>query len=98
MENKNNMYETLFVVDVKDGEEIAKETVAKFTEVIAANATVDSVDEWGKRRFAYPIDYKWEGYYALVNFTAAPEFPAELRRLFGIDEKIMRFIVTRREA
>lgn len=57
--------------------------------------TVDSVDEWGKRRLAYPIDYKNEGYYVLTRFTAAPELPAELERNFKINDGILRYLVTR---
>ena len=56
------------------------------------------MDEWGKRRLAYPIDYKTEGYYVLMSFDSAPELPAELERNFKNDERIMRYMVTRRVA
>ena len=56
------------------------------------------MDEWGKRRLAYAIDYKTEGYYVLMSFNSAPEFPAELERNFKNDERIMRYMVTRKEA
>jgi len=99
MDNKKNQYETLFAVDIQNGEEAAKETVAKFVDIIGKNAeNVQEIEGWGKRRFAYPINYKNEGFYALVAFDSAPGFPTELRRLFGIDERVMRFIVTKREA
>ena len=50
------------------------------------------VDEWGKRRLAYAIDYKTEGYYVLMSFTSGPEFPKELDRILGITEGIMRSV------
>jgi len=67
--------------------------VTKFKDLISANATLDSVDEWGKRRLAYAIDYKTEGYYVLMSFTSGPEFPKELDRILGITEGIMRSMI-----
>lgn len=88
-----NTYETLFVSDLSAGEEAAKATVEKFKGIIAANAEIEEVNEWGKRRFEYPINDKNEGYYTLITFKSNPEFPAELERLFNIDENLMRSIV-----
>ena len=93
MEKIINSYETMFIVDPQIGEEAIKATVDKFTALIAANGTVEGVDEWGKRRLAYPINDIPEGYYVLVTFKAEPSFPSELERLFGIDERIMRSLV-----
>lgn len=95
MEKILNSYETLFVVDCSAGEEATKATVEKFTALIAENGTIDNIDEWGKRRLAYPINDLTDGYYVLVNFKSAGEFPAELERLFGINESILRSIVIR---
>jgi len=90
-------YETLFIVDVQQGEEGIKALVDKFTGLIAANGTVESVDEWGKRKLAYPINDLTEGYYVLVNFKSAPELPAELERVFGITDGILRSIVIKHD-
>ena len=95
MEKIINSYETLFVVDCTLGEEGVKAIVDKFVALIGDNATIDSVDEWGKRRLAYPINYKNDGYYVLVNFKSEGEFPRELERIFGITEGILRSIVIR---
>ncbi len=89
-------YETLFVVNPQLNEEDTKAMVEKFTALIAANGTVESINEWGKRRLAYPINDLTEGYYVLVNFKSASEFPAELERIFRITDGIMRSIVVRR--
>ena len=97
MEKVINSYETLFIVDVENGEEAAKATVAKFTDIIAKNAEIVEVSDWGKRRLAYLINDKPEGYYTVVTFKSEPAFPAELERLYNIDENVMRSMVLRLE-
>ncbi len=96
MEKINNYYESLFIADVTGGEEALKATVAKFVGLIENNAErVIEVNEWGKRRLAYPINDKPEGYYVVVTFQGKPEFPAEFERLCHIDENILRSLVIR---
>ena len=90
MEKKICSYETLFVVDVTRSEEEQKALIEKFTSLIAENGTVEAVNEWGKRRLAYPINDLMEGYYVLVNHKADTQFIKELTRLFNINENIMR--------
>ena len=97
MEKIINSYETLFIVDVSNGDEASKATVAKFTDIIAKNAEIVEVAEWGKRRLAYPINDMPEGYYTVVTFKADPAFPAELERLYNIDESVMRSMVVKLE-
>lgn len=97
MEKVINSYETLFIVDVTNGEEAAKATVSKFQDIIAKNAEVVDVADWGKRRLAYPINDMPEGYYTVVTFKAEPAFPTELERLFNIDETVMRSLVLKLE-
>ena len=97
MEKNVNSYETLFVVDASRSDEDIKRLTEKFTSLIAANSASSEVNEWGKRRLAYPIDYKTEGYYVLVNFESDGSFPAELDRVFGITEGILRHIIIRHE-
>ena len=94
---KFNSYEVLFIVDASLAEDAIKALVEKFTALIAENGTISEVNEWGKRRLAYPIDDKEDGYYVLVNFEAKGEFPAELERVFGITDGIMRSLVIRHE-
>ena len=90
MEKVINTYENLFIVSLANGEAAAKETVNKFTTLIADNAEIVEVAEWGKRRLAYLINDESEGYYTVVTFKTASDFPAELDRLFNIDENVMR--------
>ena len=96
MEIINNYYESMFVVDVTGGEDAVKTSVEKFVGLISSNAeTVYEVNEWGKRRLAYPINDKPEGYYVVVTFKAQPDCPAEFERLCQIDENILRSMVIR---
>jgi len=92
---KNNSYELLYIVDGTLSDEAIKALVEKFTALIAENGTIAEVNEWGKRHLAYPINDKEEGYYVLVNFASNSEFPAELERVFGITDGIMRSMITR---
>ena len=95
MEKMNSSYETIFVVDLQKGEEGVKAVVEKFTKLIADNGSVEEIEEWGKRRLAYPINDLNEGYYVLVKFNAPAHFVSELERIFGITEGIMRSIVVK---
>ena len=91
-------YETMLITSAALDEEATAALVGKFKTLIENNGTIDSIDEWGKRRLAYAIDYKTEGYYVLVVFDAPAELPAELERNMKNDEKIMRYKVTRHHA
>ena len=90
-------YETIFIIDANLEEEKVKALTEKFTGLIANNGTVETVDEWGKRRFAYEIDDKTEGYYVLVDFTSDGDFPKELDRQYRITDGILRTIIIRKD-
>ena len=92
-----NSYETIFIIDGTLDEEAVKSLQDKFTNLIAANGTVESVDEWGKRRLAYEIKDRTEGFYVLVDFKADAEFPKELERQYKITDGILRTIVIRKD-
>ena len=83
-------YETMMVTTANLDEEASNALINKFKNLIAANGTIDSVDEWGKRRLAYPIEDQTEGVYTLVRFESKPDFPAELDRVFKITEGVLR--------
>jgi small subunit ribosomal protein S6 len=94
-----NKYETLYIITPELDEETTKGVIEKFSALTASNGgEVDKIDEWGKRRLAYLIDYKSEGYYVLMTFSGPPELPRELERNFKNDENILRYIVIRKEA
>lgn len=95
MEKVINSYEGMFIVSLANGEEAAKAIVNKFTDLITSNSEDVKIDEWGKRRFAYPIEDMNEGYYTVVTFKCEGDFPAELQRLMNIDESVLRAMVIR---
>ena len=86
-------YEVVFVVDPAQGEEAVAAQVDNFKTLIEQNGSNVEVEEWGTRKLAYPIDYKTEGYYVLMTFTSAPEFPRELDRKLRIADGIMRSLI-----
>ena len=94
MEKKICSYELLFAISGNLSEEDYKTLCDKFVNLINANSTDVTVNEWGKRRLAYPINYVTEGYYVLVTYKSEPNFPAELDRVFGITEGIIRYMTT----
>ena len=96
MDNVKNKYETIFVIDASLAEDQINAITEKFKTLIADNATTESVDVWGKRRLAYPINYKTEGYYVLINFESQAEFIAELERVYNITDGILRNIVIKK--
>lgn len=92
MEKKICSYETLFTISGNLVEEDYKALCEKFVTLINDNATDVTVNEWGKRKLAYPINYITEGYYVLVNFKSEPTFPLELERVLGITEGVIRYM------
>ena len=97
MEKVINSYESLFIVNVTKGDEAVEATVNKFVSLIEANAEVVDVAKWGKRRLAYAIDDMPEGYYVIVTYKAAGDFPGEFERLCNIDETVMRSMTIKLE-
>ena len=87
-------YELLYIIDAATTEEEIAALVERFKTLIEQNGTVTEMEEWGKRKLAYLIDYKSEGYYVLVKFTSAPAFPAELDRVLKITDGVIRSLIT----
>ena len=86
-------YEAVFILRPDLSEEATAAMVAKFRAMVEEKAALSEVDEWGKRRLAYPIQDLNEGYYVLMTFSAAPEFPRELDRIFRITDGVMRSMI-----
>ena len=87
-------YEVLYILNPALGEEGIAALVEKFKAMVEAEGTLTNVDEWGKRRLAYPLNDLPEGYYVLMNFESNPAFPAELERVMKITEGVMRCLTT----
>ena len=94
-----NRYELTYIIDATLEESARKGLIERFASLIAANGgTVEKVDEtWGKRRLAYAIDHKTEGYYVLVTFEAPAELPKEIERNMRINDSVLRYLTVKLE-
>ena len=92
-----NKYESIFIINPDVGEETTKTLVDKFKSLFESSAQLESIDEWGKRKLAYTIADKNEGYYVYVNFSAESEFPRELERIYKITDGIIKYMVIKKE-
>ncbi len=89
-----NNYELLYIIDNDLAEEAKEALIAKLSAVVTDNGgSVETVDKWGTKKLAYPINFKNEGYYVLVNFTAPAALPSELERVMRITDGVVRFMV-----
>ena len=96
MAKTSEKYEVMYVLNPNLSEEETAALVEKFKTLVEQNGTLDEMEEMGKRKLAYEINYISEGYYVLVKFTSGPDFPAELDRVLGITDGILRSLITRR--
>lgn len=90
----NASYELMAVYSLSKGEEAAKELVEKFKTLIEGSASSVEVDEWGKRRLAYPINDETEAYYVVYTFESSTDFPKELTRVLNITDGVLRSLIT----
>lgn len=86
-------YEIVMVFSVTNGEDAVEALKSKFTDLISKNGTLGEVEDWGKRRLAYPINYETEGYYTVINFACDEKFPAELDRVINITDGVLRSLI-----
>ena len=93
MAKVNANYEVVYIMDPALGEEAIAAMIEKFKTLVEQNSSAMEVEEWGKRKLAYAINYITEGYYVLISFTSAPDFPKELDRILGITDGIIRSMI-----
>ena len=93
-----NKYELMYIIDTALEDTARKALIERVSTLITGNGgELEKVDEWGKRRLAYSINYKNEGYYVLVNFSAGPELPQEIERVLQISEDVLRYLIVKLE-
>ena len=93
-----NQYEVMYVIDATLEDSARNELINRFSDLVKKNGgEIDRVDEWGKRRLAYAINYKTEGYYVLLYIQGPSELPRELERNFQINDNVLRYLVVRYE-
>lgn len=91
-----NNYETIMIINSNLEEAAIKDTIAKINSLISEHGTVESTEEWGKKRLAYPIKKQNEGYYVLINFASEPEFINELDRIYNITDEVIKHIIVKK--
>lgn len=91
-----NQYETIIIINPNLDEAATKATIEKFTAMMNENGKVESTEEWGKKRLAYPISKQNEGYYVLINFSSNPEFIDELERVYNITDDVIKHIIVKK--
>jgi len=94
----NANYEVIYIMNPSLGEEGITALKEKFKALVEANGTLSEVDEWGKRRLAYPINDLLDGHYVLMSFTSGADFPAELDRIFKITDGVIRSLIICKDA
>ena len=92
-----NLYETIFIVNSELDEESNRAVIDKFKTMIESAGRLEALEEWGKRRLAYPIKDMTDGYYVLAKYRAPAEFPRELERVLKITDDILKFLIIRKE-
>ena len=86
-----NKYEIMYIISGSADEATRDALTEKFKAyVINAGGTVENIEKWGLKKFAYPINYKNEGYYILMNFSAPAGVPAEMQKLMQITDNLVR--------
>ena len=96
MAKTSEKYELMYIINPNLSEEETAAIVEKFKALVEQHGTLEEMEEMGKRKLAYEINYISEGYYVLVKFTSGPEFPAELDRVLRITDGVMRSLITLR--
>jgi small subunit ribosomal protein S6 len=91
-----NKYECLFIIDPELGEENIQALVEKFKNLLETSAQLENIDEWGKRKLAYEVADRNEGYYVLADFSAESDFPRELERIFKITDGILKYLIIKK--
>ena len=90
-------YEMLYILDASLTDEAKESIVKKFEDLVTSNGgVVESIDRWGVKKLQYPINYKNEGYYVLMNFEAEKTLDVEIKRVAGIVDGIIRRLITKR--
>lgn len=92
-----NKYELMFIIDNAASDEAKEAIIAKLSQLVVDNGgQIEKTDKWGAKKLAYPINYKTEGYYVLMNFDCNPDLVAEIERQIRINDQILRHMVIKK--
>lgn len=89
-------YELVLILESNAEDSTVQGVVDRFKDVLTTDeGQMGQVDKWGRRRFAYELQHRWEGYYTLIEFTAKPTTIAELDRVLGLADEVVRHKIVR---
>lgn len=92
-----NNYEILYIIKNSIDDEAKEAVIKRYEETVLSNGgSVEKIDKWGMKKFAYTINYMNDGYYVLMNFSSSPELPKEIERQMRISDDIVRYMVIRK--
>lgn len=87
-------YECVYILDPAVDESAVKAEADKFSEIVTSRkGSIRSINQWGKRRLAYPINKSFEGIYTLMKFQGNNDILTELNRVFRFDDKVLRHLI-----
>ena len=90
-------YEMLYILDAALADEVKDGIIAKVEDLVTKNGgAIEKTERWGVKKLQYPINYKSEGFYVLMQFEAEKSFVEELKRVIGITDGIIRRLITKR--
>ncbi len=92
----NSNFEIGFIINPEATEEEVKKVIDSVVEIVKkAGGTIENVDEWGRRRLAYPMERHHEGIYTFITVDVAGSAFFDIERRLNLSEKVMRFIILR---
>jgi len=92
-----NKYEVLYILDAEIAEETKNQLIERFESLVKENGgEVEKTERWGLRKYTYPINFKREGYYVLMNFSSESSFPLEMERQMRITDGIVRHMIVKK--
>ena len=89
-------YEVMIILDATLEDDAIQGAIGRATQLLSErDANVTGTERWGKRRFAYELHHRWEGYYVLLEVSADPPAMAELDRMLSLADEVVRHKVIR---
>ena len=91
-----DVYEVMFIIIPELDEEQVENTISRFRTVIErTGGEPRDVNHWGRRKLAYEIDHRTDGYYVIMEFTVGERTLVELKRILRVSDDVLRHMVVK---
>lgn len=88
-----NVYESAVIINAALDDEQIQSQVSRIKDAITSNnGVINEIEDWGRKRLAYPINKSKIGYYIFYRYEAQNTTAAKLERMFNLDEQILRYL------